>query len=97
MKFWINLGSLKSSYLLSRYGFDVNVRDNEGYTPLLRIVKDGSIKFCMDIKKLSICAHVSMLLNCGTDRSINIVEQGIEKNAMQISTSPTVQNILKQT
>lgn len=89
-----NLGSVKAGFLLKRYGFDVNIRDNEGYTPLLRIVKKASGGYIG--RKLGIGAHVSTLLNCGAERSITVDENGIQKNAMQVNTNPAIRNILEQ-
>jgi hypothetical protein len=97
IKFWTNLGSVKAAYLLKQFGFNVNVRDNEGYTPLLRVVKDHALIPFRMVRKLGIEAHVTTLLNCGADRSITVLEAGIEKNAMQINTDPAVRMILEQT
>lgn len=95
MHFWKNLGSVKAGYLLKSYGFDINIKDNEGYTPLLRIVENASGRFYTR-NKLGIGAHVSALLNCGADRSITVDVNGTQKNAMQINTNQAIRNILQQ-
>ena len=35
---WMQVPSAKVGLLLSKHGFDVNIRDDKGYTPLLRLV-----------------------------------------------------------
>ena len=101
VKLWTKLGSSKAGELLKKHGFDVNVRDNQGYTPLLRMAEEASRRvrssYTLSSKKLSIFNHITTLLNCGADRTMTITVDDVEKNAMQLTTNPAIKDLLKQT
>jgi|GEM_PF-1724031 len=92
VQFWKNLGSIRAGHLLSEYGFDVNIKDKDEYTPLLRLVQAASKVYYRG--NIGIQAHISTLLACGADRSITINDKGVKKNAMEIA-NPEIREILE--
>ena len=93
---WLHLGNLKAGPMLARHGFDVNVRGDRGFTPLLTLVKDIPGRFGFTVgHKLGPAMHAKTLLESGADKSLT-VEDGGQKNALQISTNPAVREVLEQ-
>jgi len=91
IQFWQNLGNIGAGHLLIKHGFNVNIKDEYGYTPLLRVVEAAS-KLC-DVARLDL---IIMLLICGADPTITINdEEGVQKNAMDIA-SPQIRKILER-
>lgn len=93
VNFWQNLGCRKSADLLINHGFDVNSKDDEGYTALLRIVKDP---FSMNYSNLSVAESIKVLLDCGANPLISVEEEGIQKNAIQMNTDPEINAIFQK-
>lgn len=93
IKFWISLGSIKAGNLLSYYGFNVNVRDRNGYTPLLKLVEEASRPFFIE-RRLGIEVHVRTLLECGADPLLTICKNNKEICASQINTNPVLAPLL---
>jgi len=93
IQFWQMLGSIRAGHLLIKHGFNVNIKDEDGYTPLLRVVQAASDVFY--VARLNIQVLISTLLACGADPLITIDDEGIQKNAMDIA-NPKIRGILKR-
>lgn len=88
---WTKIGSGEAAHLLRHYGFNPNIRDHRGYTPLLEVVK----RPYSSLDRLSIGTHVTVLLQCGADKLMTVVDSdGVTKNAMQLSNDPMIQRLL---
>ena len=89
---WVNIGSGQAGHLLRQYGFNPNIRDDRGYTPLLTVVKRP---YRYSTGGLCSGAHVNVLLQCGADKFMTVVDSdGVTKNAMQLSTDRTISQLL---
>ena len=99
VKIWLRLGSIKASELLKQYGFDVNVRDENRHTPLLKLVIEAPSTFYFGAG-LDLGAHVTALLDCGADplTPFLVEENGkkTEKNIIQINTNSIIAEIFKK-
>jgi len=82
VEFWESVGCGASGLLLKDYGFDPNIKNKEGYTALILLVKDASRKNCRGIcwKDTEIIAKITTLLTCGADPKITVkVKKEVEE------------------
>lgn len=96
---WTKIGSATAGYLLKQYDFDVNAKDAEGYTPLLKVVKPlgKPVKPNFNLRSgFGISEHINTLLKCGADRSITVLVDNEPKDAIQICSHPGISKILEQ-
>jgi hypothetical protein len=82
--FWTKVDRFEIGQLLIKYGFNVNVTDSTGDTPLLKLAKQGLNS-----------QAVSALLNCGADPTITVLHEGAQKNALEITKSESIRHILQ--
>lgn len=88
---WTTIGSVKTAHLLKEYGFNPNVRDNSGRTPLMKVATDDF----MLSHELSPASKAKILLECGADKSLTLLDRnGSEKTALQLCIHPEVARIL---
>jgi hypothetical protein len=93
--FWLNVRNSKAIHLLKYYGFNINIKDSKGYTPLLRVVQKISTYDSIFWPKLGPIKYIAALLNCGADRSATVLENGVEKNAAALNTNPALRHLLE--
>lgn len=88
--FWLHARGEKAFKLLQKNKFDVNVRDQKGYSPLLNIVSN--------VGKNNVLNHeisqIRNLLNCGAHPSLTI--EGKEVHASELTTDQRILDILNK-
>jgi hypothetical protein len=103
VQLWLHIGHARAAHLLVEHGFDINIRNNQGYTPLLELIKKASIPLLARLHKLSssrsdISAHVRMFLEYGANPLESVLDktQGVMKNAFELNSDPEIALILNE-
>jgi len=96
---WLNIDSKEKAQLLRKYGFDINIRDSQGYTPLLRLIKASSTQATQADKVypyLNAALLTSILIENGADITLTVNENGEQKNVVQLNTDPQIAEVLRK-
>ncbi len=88
---WRKLGNQSAAAILALYGFDVNIRDSEGFTPLLAVLE------CEKLNSLDSVVHVKALLQCGANKSLAVTIKGQSKTALELTDDPKIREAINNT
>lgn len=90
IEFWTKKPDPKIAHLLKDFGFDINVKDSKGVTPLHALLTKASelishYSHCTNLETLNdlnllvseYAQHINLMLNCGADPRMEV---GIDKN-----------------
>lgn len=94
---WMNFGSIKAATLLVEHGFDVNVKDEQGYTPLLRLVQRASNTNLMlldGLGPMDISLRIISLLENKANPLDTVIVEGVERSVFELNTNPEIASIL---
>ena len=95
-KLWSSFGHAKTAKLLKENGFNIDARDKDGYTALMR----AAFTFVPNMWgynafALSFTQRVGVLLNCGANKTLTVKVKDSEKTAAQLTSIPAVKNLLE--
>jgi hypothetical protein len=94
VSFWGNLNSKEAATLLKIAGFDINIRNKAGFTPLLDLVTYN--KYVSSFQEtLDQTEHLSILLDLGADPMAKVDTNSGTKSAWDLATSEAIKRVLE--
>jgi len=96
IEFWLNINSAQKAELLRKHGFDINIRDPQGNTPLLRLVKKASRQTSQPYGSLNHGRLTSILLDNGANPRLTVDENGRQMDAIQLNTNAEIARTFTQ-
>ena len=93
---WMTVKDSKSAHLLVSHGFDINVTNDQGYSPLLLDAanRGGMMTLIYFLKRPKQIDHMKILLENGANPYQTLSDQGIQKNAFDLNTDTTIAGLL---
>lgn len=83
---WMRVKKADVAQMLKTHGFDINVKDDQGYTALMRLAKKSSDFEIPIIRTLLVIGKA--------DKSITVNINGEDKTASQLTNSQNIKNLL---
>ncbi len=95
---WCCLQSRETALLLKRYGFDANIRDEHGYTPLLKLAmfKYHRETYIGPLDGITLEQHLMALLECEADPTFGLESDGKKLLPEDLTDNPLMKTILQQ-
>lgn len=90
--FWRILGNQRAGAVLAAHGFNINIRDSQGFTPLLAAVA------CNNLSVLDRVVLVKTLLQCGADKSPTVaIGSQPARTALELTKDPKIREAIENT
>jgi len=86
VQLWLSLGSLEAGHLLSQYGFNIDPLDENGLSPLYRLILELGNQPQLDSNMRDRClALFQLYLDLGADTLRTVSLDGVEYHAFQLN------------
>lgn len=86
--------------LLLEHGFDINIKNEDGFTPLLNQIDFAANETCMMLENgsegMKVADRIRLLLSKNADPYMTVEKDGQQKNAFELNTNPEIASILNE-